>query len=252
MPKSVGKDTLVRLASVHAAVHKHDFQHRRRDEDARPQAGFDSERLIHRARNCVQGRVETASGNDNRHLGRGPGGAMDRADRPRAVGGGGVVARAPVLDRNEIQGAQERGQTPTENQTDPASVERRRLARAATLPTHAAGSLVEDAQALKKSPSALRSPPEAAPERSRIVGALRLGLAALSRLLAKGRMCRRVRLLPEPWPPPPDGLKVVSAPKPQTYPCQPMMWERICRSPFMPDFVWRYWLKPSGFPPSRE
>ena len=98
--------------------------------------------------------------------------------------------------------------------TTPARVERNRLVlSAATLLTLAAGSRAEDAQALKMSPGALRSPPKAPPERNRTVGALRLGLAALSRLLAKGRMWRGVRLLPEPWPPPPDGLKVVLHPE---------------------------------------
>ena len=89
---------------------------------------------------------------------------------------------------------------------------------AATLLTLAAGSRVEDAHALKKSPGALRSPPKASPERSRIASALRLGLASLSRLLAKGGMWRRVRLLPEPWPPPPDGLKVVLRPETSNLP----------------------------------
>ena len=98
--------------------------------------------------------------------------------------------------------------------TAPARVERHRLVlSAATLPTLAAGSRVEDAQALKMSPRALRSPPKAAPERSRIVSVFRLGLSALSRLLAKGRMWRGVRLLPEPWTPPPDGVKVVLHPE---------------------------------------
>ena len=32
-----------------------------------------------------------------------------RTDRPGSVGGGGVVVRAPLLDRDGIQGAQERG-----------------------------------------------------------------------------------------------------------------------------------------------
>ena len=103
--------------------------------------------------------------------------------------------------------------------TDPARVERRwPVLAAATLLTLAAGSRVEDAQALKKSPGALRSPPKAAPERNRVAGALSLGLAALSRLLAKGRMWRRLWLLPEPWPPPPDGLKVVSRPETSNLP----------------------------------
>ena len=84
---------------------------------------------------------------------------------------------------------------------------------AATLLTLAAGSRVENAEALKKSLGALRSPPKAPPERSRIVSVFRLGLSALSRLLAKGRMRRRRQLMPEPWPPPPDGVKVVSHPE---------------------------------------
>ena len=92
-------------------------------------------------------------------------------------------------------------------------MERNRLVlAAAALLTLAAGSRVEDAEALKKSPGALRSPPKAAAERNRIAGALRLGLLTLSRLLTKGGMLRRRRLPPEPWPPPPDGLKVVLRP----------------------------------------
>ena len=98
--------------------------------------------------------------------------------------------------------------------TDPARVERHWLVLSvATLLTLATGSRVEDAQALKRDPSALRSPPKAAPERSRLVSVFRLGLATLSRLLAKGRMWRRARLLPEPWPPPPEGVKVVCHPE---------------------------------------
>ena len=103
--------------------------------------------------------------------------------------------------------------------TDPARVERNRLVlSAATLLTLAAGSRVEDAQALKKSPGALRSPPKAAAERNRVVSVFRLGLAALSRLLAKGRIWRGVRLLPEPWPPPPDGVKAVLHPETSNLP----------------------------------
>ena len=97
----------------------------------------------------------------------------------------------------------------------------------ATLLTLAAGSRVEDARALKVSPSALRSPPKAAPERSRVMGALSPGLAALSRLPAKGGMRRRVRLLPEPWPPPPDGLKAVLRPETSNLPPQAFYGRRL-------------------------
>ena len=102
--------------------------------------------------------------------------------------------------------------------TDPARVERHWLVLSvATLLTLAFGSRVEDANALKRDPSALRSPPKAAPKRNRLVSVFRLGLAALSRLLAKGRMWRRARLLPEPWPPP-EGVKVVYHPEIQNLP----------------------------------
>ena len=84
--------------------------------------------------------------------------------------------------------------------------------------TLAFGSRVEDAHALKRSPGALRAPPKAAPERNRIAGVFRLGMARLSRLLAKGRMWRCARLLPEPWPPPAEGVKVVYHPEPQNLP----------------------------------
>ena len=97
--------------------------------------------------------------------------------------------------------------------TDPARVERRwPVLSVATPLTLAFDSRAEDAQALKRDPSALRAPPKAAPERNRLVSVFRLGLATLSRLLAKGRMWRRARLLPEPWPPP-EGVKVVCHPE---------------------------------------
>ena len=103
--------------------------------------------------------------------------------------------------------------------TDPARVERHWLVLSvATLLTLAFGSRVEDAHALKRSPGALRAPPKAAPERNRIASVFCLGMATLSRLLTKGRMWRRVWLLPEPWPPPPDGVKVVCHPEIQNLP----------------------------------
>ena len=45
------------------------------------------------------------------------------------------------------------------------------------------------------------------------------GLSTLSCLLAKGRMWRRVQLLPEPWPPP-EGVKVVYHPEIRNLPLQ--------------------------------
>ena len=125
------------------------------------------------------------------------------------------MARASFLDRNGVQGAESMGwQWQKTRRTDPARVELHWLVLSvATLLTLATCSRVEDANALKRSPSALRSPPKAAPERNRLVSVFRLGLTTLSRLLAKGRMWRRVWLLPEPWPPPPEGVKVVYHPE---------------------------------------
>ena len=126
------------------------------------------------------------------------------------------MAPDALLDRNGLQGAEKRGLAVAEDSADEprARVERHWLVLAvATLLTLAFGSRVEDANALKRDPSALRAPPKAAPERSRIMGVFRLGLSTLSRLLAKGRMWRRLWLLPEPWPPPPEGVKVVYHPE---------------------------------------
>ena len=98
--------------------------------------------------------------------------------------------------------------------TDPARVERRwPVLSAATLLTLATGSRAEDAQALNRVPGALRAPLSAAPERNRITSVFRLGLSTLSRLLTKGGMRRRARRLPEPLPPPPEGVKVVCHPE---------------------------------------
>ena len=107
--------------------------------------------------------------------------------------------------------------------TDPARVERRwPVLSVATPLTLAFDSRAEDAQALKRDPSALRAPPKAASERNRLASVFRLGLAALSRLLAKGRMWRRARLPPEPWPPPPEGVKVVCHPEIRNLPRKPI------------------------------
>ena len=105
--------------------------------------------------------------------------------------------------------------------TDPARVERHWLVLSAAPPlTLATDSRAEDAKALKRDPSALRAPPKAAPERNRLVSVFRLGLSTLIRLLSKGRMWRRARLLPEPWPPPPEGVKVVCHPEIRNLPLQ--------------------------------
>ena len=45
------KDTILRLASIHAPVRKYDVPPRRRQADARAQAGFGSGKFLHGARN---------------------------------------------------------------------------------------------------------------------------------------------------------------------------------------------------------
>ena len=101
---------------------------------------------------------------------------------------------------------------------DPARVERHWLVLSiSTLYALAYGSREEDAEALKRSPSALRSPPKAAPVRAsgrrRLLSVFSRGAEALKRRLIKGAMWRNVWLLPEPWPPPPDGVAVEYRPK---------------------------------------
>ena len=101
--------------------------------------------------------------------------------------------------------------------TDPARAERHWLVLAvATLLSLAYGTREEDAEALGRLPSALRAPPKAAPVRpsgrGRLMSVFSRGADALRRRLIKGRMWRRIWLLPEPWPDPPDGLKVVIHP----------------------------------------
>ena len=106
---------------------------------------------------------------------------------------------------------------------DPARVERHWLVLSiSTLYALAYGSREEDAEALKRSPSALRSPPKAAPVRAsgrrRLLSVFSRGAEALKRRLIKGAMWRNVWLLPEPWSPPPDGVAVEYRPKTQNIP----------------------------------
>ena len=87
----------------------------------------------------------------------------------------------------------------------------------ATLLTIAYGSRVEDATDLGRAPGNLRAPPEclAPTHRSahsspgRSVSVLRLGTVWLRRLLHRGRVWKRVWLLPEAWPQPPPGMKII-------------------------------------------
>lgn len=102
--------------------------------------------------------------------------------------------------------------------TDPRRVSRHWLVLSvATLLTLAYGSRVEDAADPGREPANLRAPPKCLPatHRSahsspgRSVSVLRLGTAWLRRLLNKGRVWKRVWLLPEQWPKPPPGMKII-------------------------------------------
>jgi hypothetical protein len=103
--------------------------------------------------------------------------------------------------------------------TDPQRVSRHWLVLSvATLWTLAYGSRVEDAADLGIAPSRLRTPPKSlSPHhrgaQSRVVSVLRLGIGCLSRLLHKGRLWKRVWLLPEPWPQTPPDMKVIYHPE---------------------------------------
>ena len=97
--------------------------------------------------------------------------------------------------------------------TDPRRVARHWLVLAvATLWTLAYGTRVEDAQAQNIAPSRLRAPPTSCAPAQRSVSVLRQGLAWLNRLLPKGRLWRRVWLLPEPWPEPAPHLTLIYHP----------------------------------------
>ena len=88
----------------------------------------------------------------------------------------------------------------------------------ATLWTLAYGTRVEDANDLGIAPGRLRAPPSlpapphrrAASRPARTVSVLRQGICWLRRLLLKGRLWRRVWLIPEPWPQPPPNMKIIS------------------------------------------
>ena len=101
--------------------------------------------------------------------------------------------------------------------TDPQRVSRHWLVLSvATLWVLAYGTRVEDAFDLGIAPDRLRAPPKflspthrsADSRPRRAVSVLSQGISCLSRLLLRGRLWRRVWLLPEPWPEPPPNLKI--------------------------------------------
>ena len=86
----------------------------------------------------------------------------------------------------------------------------------ATLVALAYGTRVEDANERMIAPGSLRTPPKALSPRhrdpwhrpGRTVSVIRHGIDWLRRLLLRGRLWRRVWLLPEPWPQPKPNLEV--------------------------------------------
>ena len=91
----------------------------------------------------------------------------------------------------------------------------------ATLLVLSYGTRAEDAAERAIAPGRLRAPPkrlrtvhrgaESAPNRpmNRLVSVLRLGIIHLRRLLHRGRLWRRVWLIPQDWPEPSPNLNVV-------------------------------------------
>jgi Transposase DDE domain len=94
--------------------------------------------------------------------------------------------------------------------TNPARVARHWLVLAvASLTVLAHGTRVEDAHQRDLPPARLRTPPAArARGRPRRLALFRLGLQWLRHLLARGRLWRRLWLVPEPWPQPPPDLAI--------------------------------------------
>ena len=104
---------------------------------------------------------------------------------------------------------------------DPGRVSRHWLVLSvATLWALAYGTRVEDANDLGLPPGRLRTPPKSLPPnhrtnrgpRKRTVAVLQFGTSSLTNLLRRGRLWRKVWLLPEPWPGPPPNMKVIYGP----------------------------------------
>jgi hypothetical protein len=101
---------------------------------------------------------------------------------------------------------------------DPGRVSRHWLVLSvATLWVLAYGTRVEDASDLGIPPGRLRTPPKSLPPnhrtnrspRKRTVAVFQSGISCLTNLLRRGRLWRKVWLLPEPWPGPPPTMKII-------------------------------------------
>lgn len=94
--------------------------------------------------------------------------------------------------------------------TSPTRVERHWLVLAvATLWVLAYGTRGEDAAAQGLPPGRLRTPPPATYCEGRRVSVFRQGISWLQHQLGRGRLWRRLWLMPEPWPAPPAGLQII-------------------------------------------
>ena len=97
--------------------------------------------------------------------------------------------------------------------TDPTRVARHWLVLAvATLWVLAYGTRSDDAGAQGLPPAQVRVPRLPAPPQPRVLSVFQQGLSWLTRQLLRGRLWRRVWLLPEPWPMPPPALQVTYGP----------------------------------------
>lgn len=95
--------------------------------------------------------------------------------------------------------------------TDPARVSRHWLVLAvATLCVLACGTRQEDAQQAGVDPRWLRGPVPVAQKVGRTLSVFARGLTGLERMLWAGWLWRRLWLAPEPWPDPPEGLRVTA------------------------------------------
>lgn len=97
--------------------------------------------------------------------------------------------------------------------TDPARVARHWLVLAvATLWVLAYGTRSEDAQTQGVPPARLRTPSAPPPAGPRPLSVFRQGVQWFGRQLLRGRLWRRLWLLPEPWPQPAPHLQVTYGP----------------------------------------
>ena len=213
------EDMLCGLPSVRQTVDQHRVLSAGRHPHQSASSGSRTQSRICRLRHGVQGHLQASSGNDDRGVG-GRSGRAVLVMTDLAVDAAGVCWYAlRFWIELGFRALKSLGwQWNKTRRTDPQRVSRHWLVLSvATLLTMAYGSRVEDAADLGREPGNLRAPPKclspthrsahSSPGRS--VSVLRLGTAWLRRLLNRGRVWKRVWLLPEEWPKPPPGMKII-------------------------------------------